>query len=76
MKHTKFYLAALLALILMLAVTTTAFADETTYKLTITDTTTGHIYQVYQIFTGDLSTNGDDKVLANVKYGANYGTKG
>ena len=56
--------------------TLTAFAGgavnaaDTTYKLTLTRTTTGHTYEAYQIFTGDLSTNPDKtKVLSNVKWG-------
>lgn len=56
--------------------TLTAFAGgavnaaDTTYKLTLTGTTTGHTYEAYQIFTGDLSTNPDKtKVLSNVKWG-------
>ena len=42
----------------------------TTYKLTLNGTTTGHTYEAYQIFKGDLSTNTDGKkVLSNVKWG-------
>lgn len=56
--------------------TLTAFAGgavnaaDTTYKLTLTGTTTGHTYEAYQIFAGDLSTNNDGtKVLSNVEWG-------
>lgn len=42
----------------------TAFADEATYNLTVTGT--GHTYEVYQIFTGDLA----DGKLSNVKWGS------
>ena len=40
-------------------------ADAETYTLTLTGTTTGHTYEAYQIFTGDLS----EGILSNVKWG-------
>lgn len=40
-------------------------ADAKTYTLKLTGTTTGHTYEAYQIFTGDLS----EGVLSNVKWG-------
>lgn len=71
MKHAKKLASLLLALVMMFALTTTAFADETTY--TITAPENGHTYELYQIFTGDLY----DGVLSNVKWGKNgTGTKG
>jgi len=52
-------------------------ADAETYTLTLTGTTTGHTYEAYQIFTGDLSTNPDKtKVLSNVKWGTGVTYKG
>ena len=62
-------LAVAMALVLLPA---SAFAGTaaTTYKLTLTGTATGHTYEAYQIFTGDLSTNADgNKVLSNVEWG-------
>lgn len=55
----------------LVLVPSAAFADTaTTYKLTLTGTATGHTYEAYQIFTGDLSTKEDGtKVLSNVKWG-------
>ncbi len=45
-------------------------ATDATHDLTITGTRTGHTYEAYQIFTGDLSTNEDgNKVLSNVSWG-------
>ena len=42
-------------------------AEGTTYTLKLNGTTTGHTYEAYQIFKGDLSTNTDGKkVLSNV----------
>lgn len=76
MKKLKKLGSVLLALAVMFVMTSTAFADgETTYSLTITGTKTGHTYDVYQIFTGDISGNAGSYVLSNIKYGANYGGK-
>lgn len=61
-------LALLAAFALVLAMAVPAFAEETTY--TISTDQANHTYEVYQIFTGDLS----EKTLSNVKWGKN--TKG
>jgi len=83
---TKHFMAFFLSLVMIMAMGLTAFADgepgtggETgsqtsqtpkTYSLTLTGTATGHTYEAYQIFTGDLSTNAEGKkVLSNVKWG-------
>ncbi|MCI6745293.1 MAG: isopeptide-forming domain-containing fimbrial protein [Anaerolactibacter massiliensis] len=67
---TKHFMAFFLSLLMAVSMGLTAFAEGTTYKLTLTGTTTGHKYEVYQIFTGDLSTKEDGtKVLSNVKWG-------
>ena len=96
MKHMKRILALALALMLTLGLATTAFAvegDETeqtppadqmtaqtgTFTVTINNAT-GHTYQIYQIFTGDLATKeevSDGKtvtveILSNLKYGEDY----
>ena len=68
-KITKHFMAFFLSLVMIMAMGLTAFAEGTTYKLTLTGTATGHTYEAYQIFTGDLSTKGEDKVLSNVKWG-------
>ncbi|MDD6716821.1 MAG: isopeptide-forming domain-containing fimbrial protein [Firmicutes bacterium] len=81
-KLTRHFMAILLSLVMVMAMGMTAFAEETsagnnngnaptsTYKLTLNGTSTGHTYEVYQIFTGDLSTNAEGKkVLSNVKWG-------
>lgn len=60
-----------------LAMNMTVFAEgepsantSGTYKLTLTGTATGHTYEAYQIFKGDLTTNTEGKtVLSNVKWG-------
>ena len=75
MKHMRKRLsavvAAVVAVMMALALAPTAYAaDAQTYKLTLTGTATGHTYEAYQIFTGDLSTKEDGtKVLSNVKWG-------
>ena len=53
----------------------TAFADDTeTYTLTVNNTgTTEHIFELYQIFTGDLS---DDGTLSNIQWGSGVTVEG
>ena len=83
----------MLALIMILSLSCTAFADEgetndpttqntTTQNTTTQNTTTktytltingaaGHMYDIYQVYTGDISEEPDGTyVLSNVKYGA------
>ena len=80
MKTIKKLTALMLSLVMMLALGVTAFAEAngnastgTTYTITAPDT--NHQYEIYQIFTGDLST--DKTVLSNVKWGINgKGTTG
>lgn len=69
MKHMKKLAAVLVSVLMSFAMMTTVFAEEKTYKLTLTGTTTGHTYDAYQIFTGDLSSKDGAKVLSNVKWG-------
>ena len=62
----------LLALAMILAMSATAFAAENeTYDLTINGIK-GHTYKVFQIYTGDVSTEDGTLVLSNIKYGANH----
>lgn len=68
---TKHLMTLLLSVVMVMAMGLIVFAEErtSTYTLTLTDTTEGHKYEVYQIFTGDLSTNAEGKkVLSNVKW--------
>ena len=66
MKHIKKLASLLLALAMVFALATTAFAEETTYSITINNSTAGHTYEAYQIFTGDLH----EGVLSNIKWGS------
>lgn len=79
MKQLKKLAAVLLAVVMTLAMNMTVFAEETaptaapsptTYTLTLTGTATGHTYEAYQIFKGDLS----DSTLSNIDWGS--GVKG
>ena len=71
MRHIKKLASLLLALVMALSLAVTAFADEsTTYSITINNSTAGHTYEAYQIFTGDLATNeAGNKVLSNIVWG-------
>jgi fimbrial isopeptide formation D2 family protein/LPXTG-motif cell wall-anchored protein len=63
-------ITAVLAVVMALTLAPTAYAADSTYKLTLTGTATGHTYEAYQIFTGDLSTKEDGtKALSNAKWG-------
>ena len=75
MKHMKRIVALALAVMMLMSLAITASAAETTYKVTINNAT-GHTYQIYQIFTGDLSQKTVDgklvDVLSNIVYGDDY----
>lgn len=80
MKKLKKLGSVLLALAVMFVMTSTAFGNviETgQYTLTLSGGVSGHTYNLYQIFTGDVSANKDTNaetkyVLSNIKYGKNY----
>ena len=72
MKALKKAMSVLVSLLMIFTFALPAFADSaTTY--TITAPATEHKYEIYQIFTGDLS----EGILSNVKWGENgTGAKG
>ncbi len=71
MKHARKLASLLLALIMVFALATTAFAAENT-TISAPEGST-RTYDVYQIFTGDLH----EGVLSNIKWGKNgNGTEG
>ena len=78
MKNIKKLASLLLALVMALSLAVTAFADEsTTYSITINNSTAGHTYEAYQIFTGDLATNeAGNKVLSNIVWGSGVSEAG
>lgn len=65
MKHTKKLASLLLALVMVFALATTAFAEKTA-AISAPEGST-RTYEVYQIFTGDLH----EGVLSNIKWGKN-----
>lgn len=76
MKNMKKIASLVLALIMAFAMTAIAFAAET-YSITINNSAEGHIYEAYQIFTGDLSTNeAGNKVLSNIVWGSGVSEAG
>lgn len=72
MKHSKKIASLFLALVMALALAVPAFADETTYSITINNSTEGHTYEAYQIFTGDLY----EGTLSNIKWGSGVSAAG
>lgn len=71
MKKMKRLVALALSVVMVLAMSVFAFAGEQTFTITAPATT--HQYEIYQIFTGDLSGS----TLSNVKWGKNgTGTTG
>lgn len=71
MRHARKLASLLLALVMVFALATTAFAAENTTISAPTGST--RTYDVYQIFTGDLH----EGVLSNIKWGKNgTGTEG
>ena len=69
----KKIIALALALMMVLSLAVTASADEATpatYSITINNAKTGHTYEAYQIFTGDLVTDENNQlVLSDVVWG-------
>ena len=79
MKNLTKLFALALALIMVLGLATTASAAEGDIEISITTSDSGasvegHVYNVYQIFTGDVAKDG--KTLTNAAFGANYKPEG
>lgn len=71
MKNMRKIASLVLALVMVFAMATTAFAEEATSTLTIV-TTSGHTYKVYQLLKGDVSNLNDGAgILSNVTAGSN-----
>ena len=67
MKRMKKLASLVLALVMALAMATTAFAANTTaHTITITNEKSGHTYTAYQVFAGDIS----DGKLTNIVWGS------
>jgi len=72
MKKMKKLAGLILAMVMVLAMTVTAFAEET-YSVTINNENEGHVYEAYQIFTGSL---GENKELGNLAWGSGVSEEG
>ena len=72
MKHIKKLASLLLVLVMVFALATTAFAEETAYSITINNSAEDHTYEAYQIFTGDLSGT----TLSNIVWGSGVSEAG
>lgn len=67
----KKLISMVLALTMVLCLAVTAFAAESEKGSIKISTDDNHTYDVYQIFTGDFSKDGEDEVLSNLKWGKN-----
>lgn len=68
MKKIKKLAAILLALAMTMMMAIPTLAAET-YTITIDNEKTGHTYEAYQIFTGDLYENEGNSILSNIQWG-------
>lgn len=62
------------AMVMAIAMPSVVMAADTTYKLTLENTVEGHTYEVYQVFSGTLSTKDGRKVLSDLKWGSGVNT--
>lgn len=67
-KLASFMLA--FTMVMAIAMPSVVMAADTTYKLTLQNTVEGHTYEVYQVFSGTLSTKNNKKVLSDLKWGS------
>lgn len=63
----KIFLSSIINVLMFGTVVTTNVHADTNYTITINNTESGHTYEAYQIFEGDLST--DSKTLSNIEWG-------
>ena len=72
MKTIKKLMTLVLSIAMVLAMGVTALAAEnsvSTYSITIENAATGHTYEAYQIFTGELTKKDNKLILSNVVWG-------
>lgn len=75
MKHLKKIVSLLLTAVMVLAMCIPVMADAaTTYSITIDNAIEGHRYEAYQIFAGELSTDGLS--LSNIVWGSGVSEDG
>lgn len=66
MRSMKKVASLALALVLCLSLSVGVWAENGTHTITITNETSGHIYQAYQVFKGDYA----DGKLSNIDWGS------
>ncbi len=65
MRKMKKLVSILLAMVMVLGMTCTAFAaDSNTYTITVSNTTQGYVYAAYKIFDATVGTSGDQTTVA------------
>ena len=69
MKHARKLASLLLALVMVFALAATASAADA-YTITIKNEKTGHTYEAYQVFAGDLAEKDGVKILSNIVWGS------
>ena len=69
MKHARKLASLLLALVMVFALAAIASAADA-YTITIKNEKTGHIYEAYQVFAGDLAEKDGVKILSNIVWGS------
>ena len=75
MKHLKKLVSLVLTAVMVFAMCIPVMADATTtYSITIDNATEGHTYEAYQIFAGELSTDGLS--LSNIVWGSGVSENG
>lgn len=77
MSKAKKLFSLVLAVVLLVALAVPAAADEasvaaTTYTITIQNTNSGHTYEAYQIFTGDIAGS----TLSTIQWGSGVSEEG
>lgn len=65
-------IAIIVCLVMLMSMSVTAFAADTTHTLTINNPTKEHQYEAYQIFSGVLEkvSGTDTQVLTNIEWGS------
>ncbi len=76
MKKFKKLFGFFCAFALILGMNVIPASAEATYSITINNSTEGHTYEAYQIFTGDLAEKNGQKVLSNIVWGSGVSEAG